>query len=130
MARTPHAPRLVVLLLVMVVPVMIGARIVGAKRTGFWMALLAILVAGLITGIALHVFRGGGLLSLLVDALAYMLILDTTYLRGLAIALIQWVLTFVFAAIVAIVFFGSMAAGMHKLMHDAPFPIDLPAQHV
>lgn len=121
---------LVVTLLLQVVSVMIGARVVGARRTGFWMSLLAILVAWLITGIALHVFRGGGVLSLLVDALAYMLILDTTYLRGLAITLIQWVLTAVFAVILAVVFFGSMAAGMHRLMHDAPFRLDMPAQHV
>jgi hypothetical protein len=120
----------VVSLLVTVVPVMIGARIVGAKRTGFWICLLAILVAGLIAGIALGMFRGGGLLSVLADALAYMLILDTTYLRGLAIALIQWVLTAVLAVAAAMLIFGGMAAGMHRLLRDAPFRLDAPAQNV
>ena len=52
----------VVVLLLTVVPVMIAARIVGARRTGFGSSLLALIVSALLVGFAVRVFLGGGLL--------------------------------------------------------------------
>ena len=121
---------LVVALLIIVVPVMIGARIVGARRTGFGICLLALLVSYLIVGFALRLFHGGGLVAVLAAALGYMLILDTTYLRGLAIALIQNVLTVVFALVAMMLLAGSLSAGINRLLHEAPFQVDVPTQHV
>ena len=84
---------LAIVLLIVVAPVMIGARIVGAGRTGFWMSLLAMIVSYLIVGVAVRMFHGGGLLAFFAAPLGFMLILDTTYLRGLGIVVLQYVIT-------------------------------------
>src|SRR3954468_8311982 len=97
---------LVVLALVLVlcvIPVKIGASVVGAKRDGLLPCFVALVLASLIGGLAaryvhlgraaVHRFHLAGVLSVFVAALVYMLVLDTTYLRGLAVAVIQYALT-------------------------------------
>ncbi len=98
-----------------IVPVWIGARVVGATRKDF-AACFGALVIALLTGsfITAHVRLGlpswhlGGtaihpsdLLVVLVAALVYMLVLGTSYPRGLAVALIQHVLALVLVAALA-----------------------------
>ena len=109
----------IVILLLTVVPVMIAARIVGAGRTGFWISLLALFVSYLTVGIALRIFHGGGLLSVFAAALGFMLILDTTYLRGLAVVLLQYVITGVIVVILMFTAIGSMVH-MKDLMRQIP----------
>ena len=117
-----------VILLLTVVPVMIAARIVGAKRTGFWVSLLALIVSYLIVGIALRMFHGGGLLSLFAAALGFMLILDTTYLRGLAVVILQYIFT---AVIVVILMFTALGSMVHMKDMMRQLPIDTgPVQSV
>ena len=93
-----------VILLIAAAPVMIGARIVGAGRTGFWAALGALIVANIIVGVATVFFHRLGLLAIFVAPLGYMWVLDTTYLRALAIEVIQ------FAIVVALVFALALTA--------------------
>ena len=121
---------LIIALLVAVVPVMIGARIVGARRHGFWISLAALIVSYLIMVFALRLLHGLGLLSIFAAALGYMLILDTTYLRGLAVVVIQYVMTLVLGAVLAIMLFGSLMHGVTRLLHEAPFKIDGPSQSI
>ncbi len=119
------------LLLLIAAPVMVGARWVGAGYTSFGRALLAIFVATLITGIATSLFhRSGTLVSLLADALAYMLILQTTYLRGLAVTLIQWALTALIVLVALSVALGSVAAGKNMLLHGGTPQVDAPSGDV
>jgi len=99
-----------------VVPVMIAARIVGAGRTGFWICFGAMLVSLLIVGFAAKVFHVGGLLGLFVAPLGYMWILETTYLRGLAMVVLQYVIAAVFAVILAFTALGS-ALHLKDIMH-------------
>lgn len=113
-----------IVLFIAVVPVMIGARIVGARRNGFWIAFAALLVAYFIEAFALHLFRNLGILSLFVAALAYMLVLDTTYLRGLCIALIQMALTVI---LVLVLVLSSLGAMLHMKGMLRQLPIDLPS---
>jgi len=116
------------ILLIVVAPVMIGARIVGAGRTGFWMSLLAIIVSYLIVGVAVRMFHGGGLLAFFAAPLGFMLILDTTYLRGLGIVVLQYVITAVIVLVLAFTALGSMVH-MKDMMRQ--LPIDTaPAQSV
>jgi hypothetical protein len=121
---------LAIALFVAVVPVMIAARVVRARRTGFGASLLALMVSYLIVGFALRAFHAGGLLSVLAAALGYMWILDTTYLRGLVVAVLQSFLTAVLALVAAVLLFGSLSHGVDRLLHDAPFQLDAPAQNV
>jgi hypothetical protein len=119
---------LAIVLLIVVAPVMIGARIVGARRTGFWMSLLAMIVSYLIVGVAVRMFHGGGLLAFFAAPLGFMLILDTTYLRGLGIVVLQYVITAVIVVVLAFTALGSMVH-MKDMMRQ--LPIDTaPAQSV
>jgi divalent metal cation (Fe/Co/Zn/Cd) transporter len=118
-----------IVLFVSVVPVMIGARVVGARRNGFWICLGALLIATLIAGFAVRAFHGLGLLAIFASALGYMLVLDTTYLRGLAIAVIQGVLTVLLAIVVAVTVLGTAIHGLKDLTRQLPYSTE-PAQSV
>jgi len=110
-----------IVLLLTVVPVMIAARIVGARRTGFWMSLLAIIVSSLIVGVAVHIFRNSGLLAFFVAPLGFMLILDTTYLRGLLMVILQYLFAGLIAVILMFTALGSMLHVKEMMRH---VPID------
>ena len=119
---------LLVILLLTVVPVMIAARIVGARRTGFWASLLALIVSYLIIGVAAHIFRNIGLLAFFVAPLGYMLILDTTYLRGLLMVILQGLIFGVIAVILTFTMLGSILHVKEMMRH---VPIDTgPSQSV
>jgi hypothetical protein len=108
-----------VILLLTVVPVMIAARIVGARRTGFGSSLLALIVSSLIVGVAVRLVHGGGLLSLLAAALGFMLILDTTYLRALGVVLLQYLFIGLIVLVLMFTAIGSMIH-MKDMMRDLP----------
>jgi hypothetical protein len=111
-----------------VVPVMIAARIVGARRTGFWVSLLAMIVSALIVGVAVQLFRNSGLLAFFVAPLGFMLILDTTYLRGLLMVVLQYLIAGVIAVILMFTAIGS-ALHVKELMRHVPLDTT-PAQEV
>ncbi len=94
--------------LVVAVPVMISARIVGAGRSGFWACLCAAIVSFFIVSIAVRTFHGGGLLSFFVAPVGYMLILDTSYLRGLGMVVLQYVMATVLVLVLLFTALGSM----------------------
>jgi hypothetical protein len=88
---TPLAYCLVVLIVVLAVglPVRIGARIVGAQRDGLMRCFGAALLGSLL-GSVVSWFTGWRLLvGPVVSAFIYMLFLETTFLRGLVIGVIQ-----------------------------------------
>lgn len=118
-----------IILVVTVVPVMIAARIVGARRNGFLVCFAALLIAGLINWFAVLTFHIGGVLSIFASALGFMWILDTTYLRGLAIALLQILLTAVLVFLLAATAIGGAMHGMHDLMRHMP-SLSSPTQSV
>jgi hypothetical protein len=126
---------LVVILLVATLCVMLGAHVVGARQVQKSLRLAAMVVCALITGFALHHFHGLGLglgliLGILIDALIYMLVLDTSYPRGLIVALIQHILPWLVATVLLAALFGGVMHGLHQLTHDAPFRLDLPSLRV
>jgi hypothetical protein len=119
---------LALILLITVAPVMIAARIVGAGRTGFWICLLALFVSLIIVGVAVRMFHGGGLLAFFVAPLGFMLILDTTYLRGLGIVVLQYLIAALIAVILTFTAIGSMFHMKDMMRH---IPIDTaPVQSV
>jgi hypothetical protein len=121
---------LAIILLIVVAPVMIAARIVGARRTGFWISLLAMIVSLLIVAVAVRVLHGLGLLSMFVAPFGYMLILDTTYLRALGIVVLQYLISLILAVVLATLLFGGLMHGIDRLKHEAPINFDAPAQSV
>jgi hypothetical protein len=117
-----------IVLFISVVPVMVGARVVGARRDGFWICFGALLIASLISWFAVRLFHGLGILGIFGSALGYMLVLDTTYLRGLGIAVIQLILTVVLVFVLMATAIGSMFHMKDMMRH---IPIDTaPSQSV
>ena len=111
------------------VPVMISARIVGAGRTGFLSCLLAAIVSFIIVAIAVRMFHGGGLLSFFVAPLGYMLILDTSYLRGLCMVVLQYVMAVLLVIALLFTALGSMLH-VKDTLHGMPGLDDTPAQSI
>jgi hypothetical protein len=104
---------LALVLAISIVPVKIGASVVGAKRDGLVACFVALVLASLIGGFAARHFHLGGALSVFVAALVYMLVLDTTYLRGLGVACIQFALSIVLLIALSATAVGPM---LHRVM--------------
>jgi hypothetical protein len=98
-----------VLVLIAVVPVMIGARVVGASNTGFGASLLAVVMLAVL-GAAIGLADLGPVLQFLISAVigAFLLagILGTTFWRGMGVSAIAVALQ----VGAALVFAGSIAA--------------------
>lgn len=92
-----------------VFPIMIAARIVGARNTGFWHALWALLLQSVVSALLNHIFYNpflAALISLLVGPAVYAMVLGTTYLRGLAISAL-----FVIIALIVLFILGPLILG-------------------
>jgi hypothetical protein len=121
---------LVILLVVPVVAIMLAAKIVGARRTGFWISLLAMIVSAMILAAAVKILHVLGLLAFFVAPLGYMVILDTTYLRALVLVFLQYVISTIIVVVLAVVMFGGVMLGIDRLLHETPLRLDAPAQSV
>ena len=103
----------VVLVVVLVVPVMLGARLVNARNKGFGSALLAVLVLAALSA----VINGAVATSLvavfamaILGAMALAGILGTTFLRGLAVSVIASIIQFGVILLLAMAVVGSSSA--------------------
>ena len=89
---------------IIVIPVMIGARIVGARNTGFGSALFAVIVLACVS-IGVAKFFGNQLLGSIVSAAAggFFLagILGTSFWRGIAVSIIAVVVQAILFAVLA-----------------------------
>lgn len=85
----------VVLVAVLVVPIMIGARMVDARNTGFGHALLAVIILAVLSSgigaLAINQFIAF-VISAALGAMVLAGVLGTTFLRGLAISVIASVI--------------------------------------
>jgi hypothetical protein len=107
---------LLMLAAITVFPIMIAARIVGAQNRSFGHALFALLLQAALSA-ALQAFVPNqalaGLASLLLGPAIYAMVLNTTYLRSLAISVL-----FVVIAVVALFLLAPMM-GMHPMNYVA-----------
>ena len=99
-----------ILLVLTVVPVMIAARIVGARKTGFGSAVFALFLQ-LVLGAGLLQLGPGPTVALIAvvvgGALIYAFALDTTILRGFIVSLLVGLIT----AAIALLIGGSLMTG-------------------
>ena len=102
-----------VFVVVLVVPVMLGARMVNARNKGFGSALLAVLVlaalSAVINGAVANGFVAIFAMAIL-GAMALAGILGTTFLRGLAVSVIASIIQFGVVLLFAMGVFGSASA--------------------
>jgi hypothetical protein len=83
-----------------ILPIKLAATWVGAERTGWFICLFAGIIAGIISAIANQIVHFGAIGSIFVVGAVYMLVLGTTYVRGLIIAVLELVLTYAFVAVI------------------------------
>ncbi|MEM8983429.1 MAG: hypothetical protein AAGC71_10405 [Pseudomonadota bacterium] len=99
-----------ILLLIVALPVMLAASWLGAANTGFRPALIAVIVAGLVS-IVIDAILGEGLIGVVVSgavgALIYANILGTTFWRGLGISIVSTLILFGAFIVLAGLFAGA-----------------------
>ncbi|HEX4509732.1 MAG TPA: hypothetical protein VH328_06630 [Burkholderiaceae bacterium] len=106
----------IVFLVFWLLPIKIGAILVRAGRTGLGACFLALLVSWFFVFLfSLVLWHGGVLLSVFTTALAYMMVLRTTYLKGLAIAVIQFMITWIFVFIAGAAMVGPTVYGVFRV---------------
>ncbi len=99
---------LILISLAIVLPVHLAGKMVDAKRTGFGWCLLAIIVACIFQWISRTFFFFAFIFSPLITALAYALVMQTTYLKAIAIAILQFALTIMIATLLVSFSFASL----------------------
>jgi len=90
-------------------PVMVAARLVGAGRTGFGAALLAVIAQGVFssaTRIISSDFYVSVFVAVLLGSAIYAFVLDTTLIRGLAIGVLSTVI-----AVAGLMLLGGLLSG-------------------
>jgi hypothetical protein len=106
---------LVFLFVVILLPVKLAAGWAGAERTGFGSCFIAVVLALVINALAGSVIKYGAFVSIFVTAIAYMLVLGTTYLRGVLIAVLEIVILYGFAILFAGALFASSVTKLFGL---------------
>ena len=89
---------LIIVVAILVLPLKLAAGMLGARNTGVFSCLFALLLAVIIQHFVGGMIPGvteefGVLLTIPIAAIAYMLVLGTGFLKGILIALIQGLLT-------------------------------------
>lgn len=107
---------IVLAVIVALLPVKIAAGLMGAKRTTFGACLVAVILSLVVNAVAGRMFHYGAIVSALLTGLAYMAVLDTTYVRGVLIALLQSVIVWLLALLLAALGFVAL---MPVLGHGA-----------
>ncbi len=102
---------LFVILVLSVLPIMVGAAMVGATRRGILWSLLAMIVSAVLHGLGLTVPVFGNIIAFVLAGVGFAWILETTVIRGMIIHLVQLVFWAVLG-ILATVLFGISLIGM------------------
>ena len=102
---------LFVILVLSVLPIMVGAAMVGAKRQGILWSLLAMIASGILHTLGLTVPVIGNIVAFVLAGIGFAWILETTFVRGMIIHLVQLVFWAVLG-ILATVLFGISLLGM------------------
>ena len=92
---------ILVILAILILPIKLAANYVGAQNTGVLMCIVALIFAGVIqkaVAILLPQLQFNypalnPIISIFLSGFAYMLVLGTTYGKGIAIAILQIILT-------------------------------------
>ena len=97
---------LIVVVVLLVLPLKFAAQFIGAKNTGFLSCLFALIVSALFQYGVNHFFPNldntyGWLVTVPVAAIAYMLVLGTSFIKGVLIAIVQVILAVLLTALVA-----------------------------
>ena len=107
---------ILVAVVVVLLPVKVAAGWMGAERTGLLSCFFAVVLAAIVNAFASALVRYGVIVSLFVGAVAYMLVLGTTYFRALGIQVLSIVivcgvvLLFIVLGVLPFAFFKGLTA--------------------
>lgn len=101
---------LIVILVLSVLPIMVGAALVGAERRGVLWCLVAMVVSGILHSLGLTVPGIGTLVAFALAGLGFAWILRTGFVKGIVVHLIQLVF-WVVVGTIATIFFGVALLG-------------------
>ena len=93
-----------VALYIIALPVKLAGMVVGARRTGVFWCLLALILASVMHSIGLVVPCIGSIVAFLLSAVAFAVIMGTGFLGGIVIAVLHVVIAVALAAVVSLVF--------------------------
>ncbi len=105
---------LIVGLFIIALPVKMAAASMGAKRTGFVWCLISLVVASILHSIGMVVPVVGTIVAVLLSCLGFSLILQTTFLRGIGIAILHFIFSVIIVVVLTVVF-GFSLAGLTAL---------------
>ena len=94
---------------VLVFPVKLAARAMGAKRSGAGWCLLALVGASLMQVLGLAVPVYGTIVAFLLSCAAFAAILGTSFLRGIGIAILHMIFTVLLLLVAALIMGGAGA---------------------
>lgn len=89
---------------ILILPLQMAASAMGAKRTGAIWCILALLAAGVMQTVGTAAPVLGNLIAFLLSALVFAALLDTTFVRGIGIAILH----IVFSVILIIILVAIM----------------------
>ncbi len=92
------------ILVVSILPVWVGAKIVGANRGDFLWCFVAMLLSGILQAVGTLVPIFGNIVAFLLVGWGFAMVLQTGFIKGLIIHLIQIVFWAVFAGIASVMF--------------------------
>jgi len=95
---------ILVVVVLTVIPVMIAAKLLGAKNTTFWSCVFAVIASVAAENIAEHVISNpgfAGLLAVATTAVCFSLILGAKYIQSVLIALLSYGVQYGIALLVA-----------------------------
>ncbi len=106
---------IIVGLFIIALPLKLAAAAMGAKRTGFVMCLIALVVASIMHALGTAVPIVGTIVAFLLSCLTFSVILKTSFVRGVGIAILHMIFSAIIIAVVTVVFGVSLAGLMAML---------------
>ncbi|MCE9614701.1 MAG: hypothetical protein K8T26_10525 [Lentisphaerae bacterium] len=95
---------------VLILPLKLAGAAVGARRTGAGWCFLALMAASVAHTIGLSFPWFGSLIAFLLAAAMFAAILDTTFMRGIAVAVLHAIFSVVLVLVLVAVFGLSLSA--------------------
>lgn len=95
-------------LLILLIPIKVAGNYLGAERTGFGWCFLAMFAGAAFMAIGEDLTEYGDILSIFLSAAGFSIIMGTTYLKGLGIAVFQLVAIIGGMALLALLGIGTV----------------------
>ena len=106
---------IIVGLFLITLPVKLAASAMGAKRTGTFWCLIALIAASIMHALGLTLPVVGTIIAFLLSSVAFAVILGTGILRGMGIAVLQLIFSAILVFIVVAIFGVSLGGLFNQL---------------